>query len=266
MSDFTNWGENLVCQIVTGGTVALPETLHVGLLQSADDETLTEVSWQGYTRVPLPRQLDTWSGTQGATSTGISNGSSRAIYNLIDFDFGVAAGEANVTALGIYAGNNPLCYVILDVPIAVNTDDDVKVAAGTVSLTISTVGGLTDFATNELLDYLYRGIPHSFTNHYLVGLYVVVPSLAGGGTEVSGRGYGRAQVQMWTAPDAGVITNSELVQFAAPTGAWGTVKGAGLTDLSGNLRFVTAFQSAKTIPAGAAAPRFPVNKISITVQ
>lgn len=265
MSDFTNFGENLVCKVVTGGDVTLPNDLHVALLESADDETYTEVSYTGYQRLAIARSLATWSGTQGSTSTGQSTGSSRAIYNLIDFDFGQAGGSATVNALGIFAGDDQLCYILLQTPIVINENDDVKIAAGTVSLTISNVGGFTDWGVNQLLDYLYRGIPSPFQNAYRMALYVVTPSLAGGGTECAGRGYARVNVNTWGEPENGVIACPDLTQYPAPQGAWGTIQGAGLIEPGGNLVFVNAFQDAKTIPAGAAAPRFPANSITVTV-
>lgn len=267
MSDFTDWGEQQICQLITGQTIPWPASLSIGLLETVDDANFTEVSWPGYARVDAPRSLTTWSGTQGAGSVTTSNGTSRNITNNVDFDFGTAGTTTSATAIGVFSNSDLLCYAIRDSALAINEGDPVIVPAGDVIFSLPGTGGFTNYAVNKLADLIFRGQAFSFPSQYRVALYVKVPDLMGaGGVEASGAGYARAALSQWSAPDAGIIRNSQVVQFGAPTATWGTISGAGLLDGSGNIFFVQSYATPKTIAAGAGAPRFPVDAVAIQVQ
>ena len=263
MSDFSDWAENEVCRILAGGAPAFPDDFDVALCSAAADDAFVDVA--GLPRVSAPRDLQTWSGTQGAGSVTPSTGTSRAISNNVAFDFGEAGEDATANAIGIYSGDNPLAYILLNTPMAINTGDEVQIEAGEIVLTISSVGGLTHYAANKLLDLIFRGQAFVFPATYQVALFTGVPTLAGGGTEVSGGGYTRASLSAWTAPAGGVMTNADTVQFSAPQGAWGTVRAGGLVH-DGSLIFTAELADAKTISAGAGAPKFPAGAISLSVQ
>lgn len=89
-----------------------------------------------------------------------------------------------------------------------------------------------------------------------VGLFTAAPSDAGGGTEVSGTNYSRAQVTQadgsWASPSGTPrsTSNSSTITFATPgSGGWGTVTHFGLFDASsaGNLLYWAALTISKTI-------------------
>ena len=263
MSNFTDYGENLVCNIFAGQSPSLPADLSISLCESAGESGFVDVA--GLSRVALPRSLTSWSGTQGAGTTQASSGTSRSISNNAEISYGTAAQNATATAVGIYAGDNPLAYVPMANAMTINSGDDVKTAAGEIILTISTVGGLTHFACNKLLDLIFRGQAYSFPATYKIGLFVVAPTLAGGGTEASGAGYARANLSAWTAPSGGAISNAAQIQFNAPQSAWGTVE-AGALFSGSNMIFTAGFSEAKTIAAGAGAPKFAAGSIIFTAQ
>ena len=242
MSDFTDWAENELCRIITGGSASFPAALSIALCSSAGDAGFEDV--QGLPRVSAPRTLDTWSGTQGAGSVTVSSGTSRAISNNITFDFGQAAVDATANVIGIYSGDNPLCYIPMNVPMVINAGDAVQIAAGDIILTLSSVGGLTHYAANKLLDLIFRGQPFSFPAEYQVALFTTAPSLSGGGVEVSGSGYSRASLSAWTTPEDGSVATAAVVQYDAPQAAWGVVRAAGLIS-NGTLIFTTALSEPK---------------------
>ena len=267
MSDFTDWGENEVCRILTGTTFTLPPSYGVALLEAVSDSSYTEASYTGYSRAVAPRDLNTWSGTQGAGSVTPSSGTSRSISNNVAFNFGQAESAATVNAVGLFNGNNMLCYARLNSPLTISAGDSVQIVAGIVSLTLSTVGGMSNFAANALLDMLFRGQTFSFPSEYKVALYVRLPdALNAGGIEAAGSGYARASVSQWQAPENGVIKNASPVQYNPPASSWGAVQGSGLLDAQGNMFFASPFDSAKTIAAGAGAPYYPAGSLGIRIQ
>lgn len=263
MSNFTDYGENLVCGIIAGQTPSLPASLSISLCSAADDTGLADVA--GLPRIAIARDLESWSGTQGAGTTTASNGTSRQISNNAELDFGTASEAATAVAVGIYAGEDAIGFVPMGSPLTINAGDAVKLAAGAVIVTISTVGGLTHFATNKLLDLIFRGQAYSFPTTYKIGLFVVSPSLAGGGTEAQGSGYARADFGNWTTPDGGEMRNATAVQYNAPLSAWGTIEAAAFFS-GGDMIFVASLPSAKTIAAGAGAPSFPAGSIYFAAQ
>lgn len=267
MSDFTDWGENEVCRILTGASIALPQSYELALLETVSDSSFTEASFSGYSRAAALRDLNTWSGTQGAGSVTPSNGTSRSISNNVAFDFGQAESGATITAVGVFNSTNMLCYSRLNNTLIINPGDAVQIVAGIVSLTLSGVGGMSNYAANALLDLLFRGQSFQFPSEYLVPLYIRVPdAMNAGGMEASGSGYARARVSQWDEPENGVIKNSAAVQFNPPTSTWGAAAGSGLLDSQGNMYFANAFDSPKTIAAGAGAPYYPAGSLGIRVQ
>lgn len=261
MSDFTDWGEQQVAAIIAGGIDTLPANLSVALLDSAAEDAF--VPLQGFPRVTAPRALGTWTATQGGGT--VSTGNSRLISNAIAFDFGEAPASATANAIGIYAGDNPLAYILMNAPMPINTGDSVTIGAGEVTLSLMNIGGATNYCANKLLDLIFRGQAFQFPPQYYLALFTSAPSEAGGGVEVNGVGYSRQAFQ-FAAPVAGVMKNPDVIQYDAPQSDWGVVDSFGLSDGAGNLLFFCALEEPRTIAQGAGAPRFLAESISLGVQ
>lgn len=123
-------------------------------------------------------------------------------------------------------------------------------------------------------DHLLRTATWSKPATIYVGLFTVLPDEAGaGGTEVTGGSYARVQCgpgdAYWTGPAGGngIYSNTDIVQFAAPTGNWGAVAGFGLFSAasSGTLYITKAFAAPITINLGDPAPAFSAGSITVTV-
>jgi hypothetical protein len=57
-----------------------------------------------------------------------------------------------------------------------------------------------------------------------VALFTAAPTDAGGGTEVSGGGYGRVNASSkFSAPSGGSCSNNAVIDFGTASAAWGTV-------------------------------------------
>ena len=96
----------LVDSVLRGEPIALPSTLHVGLFTAPPgmDGIGTEVTGAGYARAPIPRDLASWSGTQGAGTTIASSGTSASTSTNVPLTWPQPAGDwGPITHWGIFA-------------------------------------------------------------------------------------------------------------------------------------------------------------------
>lgn len=106
------------------------------------------------------------------------------------------------------------------------------------------MAGLTDFASDKILDSWFRTLAAYKPAGIHIGLFTAVPSDSGGGTEVSTGNYARVQVTQadaqWNAPAAGSpgrrISNVNDIAWNSVTWS-GTVVAWGIFDTAtvGNL-------------------------------
>lgn len=105
-----------------------------------------------------------------------------------------------------------------------------------------------------------------------VALFTAAPSDSGGGTEMSGGSYARAQLDPadanWDAPAAGDghTQNASSIAFPTPTASWGVATHFGVFDKAtgGNLLFHGALTTSKTINNGDPAPSFAIGALDVT--
>jgi len=125
------------------------------------------------------------------------------------------------------------------------------------------MASLTDYSRNKFLD-VWRGQVLTPPGNWYVGLFVVVPTDAGGGTEPTGGGYARvplaANLAAWNATQggagsvssgtSGLVSNVAVIQFATCTVEWGDLAGAGLFDAltGGNLWMFDEFRDSQGNP------------------
>ena len=100
---------------------------------------------------------------------------------------------------------------------------------------------LSTFAELKVLDLLFKNTSYSAPNAY-IGLFSTDPTDSASGTELSGNGYARIQIDnkmssATSGADNSSITNSSQINFATSTGDWDTVTHIGIFDAisSGNL-------------------------------
>jgi len=283
MSKLTNLAKNALADFLRGQGITLPSSWYIGLLTDFDDDTYTEVTGIDYDRVEVVRSLSAWSGTQGASTTLPSTGTSHQTSNNEIVDFG-AAGSAwgTVTHIGLFDDDGELWMVAeLASPLVINDSDPVYFSAGSIVFTLGLSGGMSDYLANKMIDLLFRGQSFSWPSTTYLGLMTAAPSNAGGGAEVSGGGYARVALpSTMTAisgtqgPDttdpsdgtSGRISNNITLQFPPVVGDWGTVGWVEQRDAAagGNLLFWRPLAQAKTISAGGASPKFEPDTYGIT--
>lgn len=137
----------------------------------------------------------------------------------------------------------------------------------------------TDFLENEVIDHVLRARAYAMPTQLHIGLFTTAPTDAGGGTEVAGNAYARAQANPgfanWlgtggettdvdSAGTGGQSSNANQVDFPEPTGPWGTVTHFAIFDESGNMLFWGALTTSQTIESGNPV-FFDPNALTVTV-
>jgi len=116
---------------------------------------------------------------------------------------------------------------------------------------------LSTYAELKILDLLFKNTSYTSPNAY-IGAFTSDPTDSASGTEASGSGYARVQIDNKTSSatsgaDNSSITNSSAITFpAASGGAWGTITHIGIFDAasSGNLLAHGALAASKIISDG----------------
>ena len=129
------------------------------------------------------------------------------------------------------------------------------------------MAALSDHAEALLLDWLMTNGSATRPTAWYVALYTAAPSDSGGGTEVSGYGYGREAVTFAAATSPGGTTsNSGAVSFTASGGDWGSITHIGIHDAlsGGNLLWHGAMTASKTVADGDTL-EFSIDNIDLTI-
>ena len=128
--------------------------------------------------------------------------------------------------------------------------------------------GLSNYAEDLVLDWLFTTASATRPTSWFVALYTVAPGEGGGGTEVSGGSYARQSVTFTvsgTAPTQ--AANSTAVEFPTATANWGTVVAAAIFDAStsGNMLAYADLTTSKTIDSGDVL-RFNASTLVVTLD
>lgn len=109
----------------------------------------------------------------------------------------------------------------------------------------------SNYLENAILNHVLRNVALTSPTTVYLALFTVAPTDSGGGTEVVGGSYAR-QAITFSAPVAGVVSNSGAVTFPTATANWGTVVAMGIFDASsaGNLLYYGALAVSKIVDNG----------------
>jgi hypothetical protein len=107
------------------------------------------------------------------------------------------------------------------------------------------------YTAHNHINATYRGIGYTSPTTIYIALYTVMPTVAGGGTEVTGGSYNR-QVVTFGAPSGGAASNSNTVTFTTASANWGTIVGYGYFDAStvGNLLSFSTLSASRVVNTG----------------
>lgn len=119
------------------------------------------------------------------------------------------------------------------------------------------MAALSDYAERKILDHVFKNTTFTSPSAY-IALFTTDPSDSDSGSEVSGNGYARVQIDTLmgsaaSASDVTSISNSSNITFAAASGgSFGTITHIGIYDAStaGNLLAHGALTASKQIDDG----------------
>lgn len=109
----------------------------------------------------------------------------------------------------------------------------------------------SNYMANTLINATLRNTNYTSPVKVYMALFTSDPTKAGTGTEVSGNGYARTEIQ-FAPPTNGTTSNSNTVTFPAATASWGTIGYFALFDAqtNGNMLYFGALTSSVTIGTG----------------
>ena len=110
-------------------------------------------------------------------------------------------------------------------------------------------GNLSNYLENKLLDHFLGTAGYTMPTTVYVGLYTVVPTDAGGGTQVTGGSYAR-QTAVFSAAASGTTSNTANIDFANMPAATTVAIGVFDAITSGNLLLWGTLTTNKTTDAG----------------
>lgn len=136
------------------------------------------------------------------------------------------------------------------------------------------MGAFSDYLEGQIIAHLLRTASWTKPTVVAVALYTAAPGETGGGTEVSGGSYARAQLNPldanWDGPVSGngQASNHAQLSFPAPTANWGTIVACAALDATsaGNFLFYGSLTVSKTVNNGDPAPSFAANALVLTVD
>jgi hypothetical protein len=120
------------------------------------------------------------------------------------------------------------------------------------------------YLDNSFINVALRNTAFTPPATVYVALYTVAPGVGGGGTEVSTGSYAR-QTVAFTAPVAGVSSNTADIKFPEASADWGTIVAFALLDASsgGNLLYFGNLSSSRLVLTSDQV-RFPTGQLIVT--
>ena len=138
-------------------------------------------------------------------------------------------GAGNMLAHGAFGAS----FAVVSGNVRTIPDEEVYV-----EFSAGTTVQVTTYSANGFLDRMFRNQAFTVSANW-VSLHTATSSDATPGTEATGTGYGRVEINenggaspAWGTVSNGVVTNGADVSFGAPGGSWGTVVGMGIYDAS----------------------------------
>jgi hypothetical protein len=254
---------------------ALPSTWYVGLSMIPAGKLgrcYEPGSSTGYARVAL---------ANSAASFSAASGGSKA--NAVAVTFPVTSQAYTVDSIFLAdapAGGNVWAVIQLAQPLTVNPGMAPSIPVGALTFTHvpspgAPWGTLTDYAWSKLYDLIFRGSSFVLPATWYAALATTAVSRSTTAlAEPTGNGYARAAIantaQNWVQPlysQSGDVLNTNAITFPVPTGSWGTIVSAALTDSAtgGNVWFVAGLPLPIAPASGTTAPRFAAGALTVAM-
>ncbi len=170
---------------------------------------------------------------------------SRALSNTSDISFPQKAdgGTETITHWAIFQSSNMLAYGSLSASKEIVINNTPKIASSQVEVSVDAGSntGMSDYLANAFLDFMFRAQPLAQPTIYVALTTATISDSDTGSTitEPSGNAYVRDAFSDWSTSSSSTLNNNTVIQFATPTGTWGTITSAAILDGStgGNLLY-----------------------------
>jgi len=240
MGDISDYLENELVDHVFGAAYTPPTSVYVGLSSGDPLDTgagLDEPSGGSYKRASI---------TFATAATRAITHSADVTFITPSGDWGYVSHYGIFTAMTAGAGSM-MAHGSLSTPKTIVTGNTPTIAGGEIDISFDTLGekgdttnNISDYLANKLLDFAFRNQAFSVPTTLYVCLMTAHATDADTGStisEPSGNNYAREGVTAWDAASGGSADNTNDIQFATPSGAWGTITAIGLCDhpSTGNL-------------------------------
>lgn len=128
------------------------------------------------------------------------------------------------------------------------------------------MSALSNYLENALVNAVLRNTTYTSPATVYVALFTTNPNEDSSGTEVSGSNYSRMAVT-FAAPSNGSTSNSALITFPTPSGAWGTITHFGIFDAasSGNLLWYGALDASIAITGSTTIFTFQASSLTCSL-
>ena len=259
MGSISDFLENELLDHVMGvGAYTPPATVYLGLSTAdpLDDASgLEEVSGGSYAR----------------ESIAFNAAASRKVENTAQITFTQATGSwGTITHWALFdalSGGNMMAHGSLAVSKSVVSGNTPSVAANQVDVEFS-AGAIANYLALKLLDRAFRNQAYTPPTIYIALTTASIGDSDTGSTitEHSGDGYARDAHSAWSAAAAGATDNTGAIEFANPTGSWGTITYAAILDASttGNLLFYADI--ADQTPDDGDTVQFPDGDLDVSLS
>ena len=238
MGSLTNYGETALVKHIFNEEVYSPvASLYLALCTSSPGETATGASMNecansgNYARAVIafsPAILRRVT-QDGSVTFPLANG-----------PWGLASDWAIVDS-GTYGAGNVLAYGAFATAKSIVSGNTPNIPSEEVWIELTASTGLTTEAAEGFLDRMFRNQAFTIGATY-IGLVTAImddDSVLGNITEVSGNGYERKLVNAaggadpaWEAVSGNSVQNAHAIDFATPSGPWGTVVGSFMTNVA----------------------------------
>ena len=234
MGNLTDYGRDALINHIYNTAYTAPSAVFLALATADPTDAATGASMNevadanGYARKAI---------TFAAPSSGRVTQSAPVVFDQATGPWGTVSHWAIVDDAD-HGEGNVLAHGALSAPKSIVSGNTPSVASGEVYVEIT--GEIGTSTANSLLNLMFRNQAYSKPDTYLA--LVTSPSSAAGiGTEVSGNGYARVQVNpsggsapAWADAVDGSVENDDDIDFAEAEEGWGTVVGvAVMSALSG---------------------------------
>lgn len=261
MGSLSNYAEQQVATHIFGSGSHTPAaTVYLALCTSDPTDAGTGASMNecananGYTRKAI-----TFSAASGRQIAG----SGTITFDIATGSWGTVSHWAIVDS-GTYGAGNMIAHGALNVSRSIVNGNVASFTGSTITITVNT-GGLANYACQKALDMLVRNTSWTKPATYMALTTATVSDTSTGSTitEPSGNNYARKLVNSaggsspaWSAPSNGATSNANQIDFATPSGSWGTIVAVAICDAltTGNL---IAYDNGTTDQAVSASD--PVN-------